>query len=49
MSLTDGIILKAQAESKLQRANVDASRSNKNLEDQMDSFERKRLQDLKVR
>ncbi|XP_033626877.1 protein FAM92A-like [Asterias rubens] len=37
----------AQAESKLQRANVDASRSNKNLEDQMDSFERKRLQDLK--
>ncbi|XP_038068066.1 protein FAM92A-like isoform X1 [Patiria miniata] len=37
----------AQAESKLQRANVDASRTSRNLEDQMDSFERKRLQDLK--
>lgn len=37
----------SQAESKLQKATVDATRSNKALEDQMDAFERKRLQDLK--
>ncbi|XP_072168906.1 CBY1-interacting BAR domain-containing protein 1-like [Diadema setosum] len=37
----------SQAESKLQKATVDASRSNKALEDQMDAFERKRLQDIK--
>ncbi|XP_030831360.1 protein FAM92A isoform X2 [Strongylocentrotus purpuratus] len=37
----------SQAESKLQKATVDATRSNKALEDQMDAFERKRLQDIK--
>lgn len=37
----------SQAESKLQRATVDATRTNKALEDQMDAFERKRLQDIK--
>ncbi|XP_071824140.1 CBY1-interacting BAR domain-containing protein 1-like [Apostichopus japonicus] len=37
----------SQAESKLQRATVDATRTNKALEDQMDTFERKRLQDIK--
>ncbi|XP_071958711.1 CBY1-interacting BAR domain-containing protein 1-like [Antedon mediterranea] len=38
----------SQAESKLQKATVDASRSNRALEEQMDSFEKKKMQDIKT-
>ena len=37
-----------QAETELQKAAVDASWSSKALEERMDEFEQKKLQDLKV-
>lgn len=40
------LIIKAEAE--LMRASVDASRSGKALEDQLDQFERKKISLLKV-
>ncbi|XP_033104213.1 protein FAM92A-like [Anneissia japonica] len=38
----------SQAESKLQKASVDASRSNRALEEQMDTFEKKKMEDIKT-
>nr|XP_002736146.1 PREDICTED: protein FAM92A1-like isoform X1 [Saccoglossus kowalevskii] len=38
----------SQAESELQKASVDATRSTKALEDEMDRFEKKKLQDIKT-
>lgn len=37
-----------QAETELQKASVEASRTTKNLEQQMEKFESEKLQDLKV-
>ena len=37
-----------QIETDLQKASVDASRTTKNLEQQMDKFEVEKLQDMKV-
>ncbi|XP_070575916.1 CBY1-interacting BAR domain-containing protein 1-like isoform X2 [Ptychodera flava] len=38
----------SQAESELQKASVDATRSTKALEDEMDRFEKKKMQDIKT-
>ena len=40
--------LVTQLETDLQKASVDASRTTKNLEQQMDKFELEKLQDMKV-
>ena len=37
-----------QAETQLQKASVDASRTSRTLEEEMDSFEKKKLADIKV-
>ena len=39
----------ATLETELKKASVDASRTTKNLEQQMDKFELEKLQDAKVR
>ena len=38
----------SQAETDLKMASVDASRTSKSLEEEVDQFERKKLQDIKV-
>ena len=40
--------LYTQAETDLHQASVDASYTSKRLEEEMDSFEQKKLQDIKV-